>query len=274
MASQADIHSTFTNLTNYGKKIDAEMAKLSTLETNENRSVLEQLRTLVALNETLKKREQDFRSQCKTKKQKLDENIAKFKHHAGTTDDPEEQERNKLIDRQFEADKEKLHKIRLLLARKNREISSLQRKIDEIPSRAELSQYQRRFVELYNQVAAKHTETKQFYILYNTLDDTKLYLSKEVNLLNSIYDNFEEAMSSESTKQQFLKQFEQIVESVKQNRVKVEKRKQTEKMRRDQLNDEHLNLIEKQRLYFKTVKDFQEECRRNEILQARLQGHG
>ena len=36
------------------------------------------------------------------------------------------------------------------------------------------------------------------------------------------------------------------------------KRKQTEKMRRDQLNDEYLNLIEKQRLYFKTVKDFQE----------------
>ena len=29
-------------------------------------------------------------------------------------------------------------------------------------------------------------------------------------------------------------------------------------MRRDQLNDEYLNLIEKQRLYFKTVKDFQE----------------
>ena len=40
--------------------------------------------------------------------------------------------------------------------------------------------------------------------------------------------------------------------------LKVGKRKQTEKMKRDQLNDEYLNLIEKQRLYFKTVKDFQE----------------
>ena len=36
-------------------------------------------------------------------------------------------------------------------AKKNREISSLQRRIDEVPSRSELSQYQRRFVELYNQ---------------------------------------------------------------------------------------------------------------------------
>lgn len=36
-------------------------------------------------------------------------------------------------------------------ARKNREIAGLQRKVDEVPSRAELTQYQRRFVELYNQ---------------------------------------------------------------------------------------------------------------------------
>ena len=65
-------------------------------------------------------------------------------------------------------------------ARKNREIAAVQRKIDEVPSRAELSQYQRRFVELYNQVSSTHRETKQFYTLYNTLDDTKLYLNKEV----------------------------------------------------------------------------------------------
>ncbi len=38
----------------------------------------------------------------------------------------------------------------------------------------------------------------------------------------------------------------------------LEKKKQEEKMRRDQLNDHYLNLIDKQRLYFKTVKDFKE----------------
>lgn len=44
-----------------------------------------------------------------------------------------------------------LYYIYSMQARKNREISALQRKIDEVPSRAELSQYQRRFIELYNQ---------------------------------------------------------------------------------------------------------------------------
>ena len=38
----------------------------------------------------------------------------------------------------------------------------------------------------------------------------------------------------------------------------MEKKKQENKMRRDQLNDQYLELLEKQRLYFKTVKEFME----------------
>lgn len=88
------------------------------------------------------------------------------------------------------------------------------------------------------------------------------------------------AMSSSAAKEQFLRQMEQIVEGIKQSRIKVqtpphadpqppdlhthsvfsqlEKKKQENKMRRDQLNDQYLELLDKQRLYFKTVKDFKE----------------
>jgi len=31
-------------------------------------------------------------------------------------------------------------------------------------------------------VAAKHKETKQFFTMYNTLEDTKVYLEKEVSV--------------------------------------------------------------------------------------------
>jgi len=37
-------------------------------------------------------------------------------------------------------------------------------------------------------------------------------------------------------------------------------------MKRDQLNDTYLEFVEKQRLYFKTVKDFQEVQHRYSIL--------
>nr|KAF6449801.1 coiled-coil domain containing 93 [Molossus molossus] len=167
-------------------------------------------------------------------------------------------------------EKEKLYKIRLLQARRNREIAILHRKIDEVPSRAELIQYQKRFIELYRQISAVHKETKQFFTLYNTLDDKKVYLEKEISLLNSIHENFSQAMASPAARDQFLRQMEQIVEGIKQSRMKMEKKKQENKMRRDQLNDQYLELLEKQRLYFKTVKEFKEEGRKNEVLLSKM----
>ncbi|XP_041057099.1 coiled-coil domain-containing protein 93 isoform X3 [Carcharodon carcharias] len=258
---------------NYGQKLDKELSTVETAESQADSSILEKLRALVTMNEGLKDQEQQFRNHCREEMARLQQVIKNLKGVAGT-EEAEEKEHNELIEQQYKGDKEKLQKIRLLLARRNREIAVLQRKIDEVPSRAELTQYQKRFVELYNQVAATHKETKQFFTLYNTLDDKKVYLEKEVNLLNSIHDNFQQAMAATAARDQFLRQMEQIVEGIKQNRMKLEKKKQENKMRRDQLNDEYLELLEKQRLYFKTVKDFKEECRENEVLLTNLKAKG
>uniref|UniRef100_A0A8C3XJ88 Coiled-coil domain-containing protein 93 n=1 Tax=Chelydra serpentina TaxID=8475 RepID=A0A8C3XJ88_CHESE len=227
----------------YSDKLDKELAALETVESQADSSILQNLRALVAMNENLKSQEQEFRAHCREEMVRLQQNIASLKAEAE------------------EIGEEKLglfFSLPFTQARRNREIAILQRKIDEVPSRAELTQYQKRFIELYGQVSATHKETKQFFTLYNTLDDKKVYLEKEVNLLNSIHDNFQQAMASSGAREQFLRQMEQIVEGIKQNRMKIEKKKQENKMRRDQLNDEYLELLEKQRLYFKTVKEFKE----------------
>jgi hypothetical protein len=52
---------------------------------------------------------------------------------------------------QFEEEQQRVQKLRLLLAKRTRSIALLQRQLDEVPGRAELAQYQRRFLELYNQ---------------------------------------------------------------------------------------------------------------------------
>ncbi|XP_069011293.1 coiled-coil domain-containing protein 93 isoform X1 [Embiotoca jacksoni] len=255
------------------EELEMELEGLEEAERQDDSGLLEKLRALVTMNENLKQQEQEFRTHCREEMSRLQQNIEELKVASGE-DTEEEKERNQLIDRQYNTDREKLQKIRLLMARRNREIAILQRKIDEVPSRAELTQYQKRFIELYSQVSATHKETKQFFTLYNTLDDKKVYLEKEVNLLNSIHDNFQQAMSSAAAKEQFLRQMEQIVEGIKQSRIKMEKKKQENKMRRDQLNDEYLELLDKQRLYFKTVKDFKEECRKNEMLLSKLRAKG
>ncbi|XP_027878504.1 coiled-coil domain-containing protein 93 isoform X3 [Xiphophorus couchianus] len=259
--------------TEHSIKLETEMKTLEEMEEQADSGLMEKLRALVTMNENLKQQEQQFRTHCREEMVRLQQNIEELKSASGQ-DTEEEQERRQLIDQQYNSDREKLQNVRLLMARRNREIAILQRKIDEVPSRAELTQYQKRFIELYSQVSATHKETKQFFTLYNTLDDKKVYLEKEVNLLNSIHDNFQQAMSSAAARDQFLRQMEQIVEGIKQSRIKMEKKKQENKMRRDQLNDEYLELLDKQRLYFKTVKDFKEECRKNEMLLSKLRAKG
>lgn len=57
--------------------------------------------------------------------------------------------------------------------------------------------------------------------MYNTLDDKTQYLKKEVDLLDSIYDNFETARATADNMSKYLRQFEKIVEGVKMNKIKV-----------------------------------------------------
>lgn len=67
----------------------------------------------------------------------------------------EEKPLDNLVDAQkvLGVEKVRLQQARLQLAKKNRAIVSIQRQIDNIPDRTELAQYQRRFLELYNQGA-------------------------------------------------------------------------------------------------------------------------
>ena len=91
-------------------------------------------------------------------------------------------------------------------------------------------------------------------------------------------------MSSDRNKELFLKQVQQILDGIKQDRDTLGQRCSDERKERDRLNSAYLELIEKQRSYYKAVKDFQEvntwhgeiingmmqECRKNEILLSKL----
>lgn len=67
-----------------------------------------------------------------------------------------------------------------MLAEVNLEVALSVRTIDDTPTRTELIQYERRFVELYQQVTWKLDETRKYYDMYNTLDTTLSFLQKEV----------------------------------------------------------------------------------------------
>ncbi|VVC90904.1 unnamed protein product [Leptidea sinapis] len=158
--------------------------------------------------------------------------------------------------------KKYINSIRVELGHLNRQVLRFSTAIDEVPGSAELLQYEKRFVELYNQVASKHKETKQYYIFHNTLLEVKQYTSKELSLLNSILDNYDEAMSSVRKREEFMMQFESIVDWVNQTVRKVEEKYKQEKEQKASLHHEYCRLMEVQRQYAAALKKLSEERHR------------
>ncbi|KAF5278083.1 hypothetical protein FQR65_LT03599 [Abscondita terminalis] len=241
------------------KQNEADKAMKELAQGENEQSHLKEVEDLVKLNDNIKAQEVQFRDQCKQELAKLQASIEEAKS-VKIVEIPESK------NKEIEEENEKVRVLRLQLAKKNRSVALIQRKLDEIPSRAELAQYQKRFLELYNQVASKHQETKQYYTLYNTLEDTRTYIKKELSLLNSICDSYPEAISSSSGKDEFLKQLELIVNGVKQSKTKIETKFNEEKSKRDELCNTLHGLVELQRKYVTALGQLSIECKKHESL--------
>lgn len=142
---------------------------------------VEKRRQLLATIDDNKRKRVELKQSCRKEKAILESTISQLRDSNAT---------ESVSEATLDMAREKLAKVRLNLAKRNKMMAQYVRKLDDIPSRIELSQYQKRFVELYDQVAAKHIETKKFFILYNQCDDTRIQLEVELKLLNSIIDNF------------------------------------------------------------------------------------
>ncbi|KAI9557841.1 hypothetical protein GHT06_014590 [Daphnia sinensis] len=189
---------------------------LAALETEENRQTLDQLDRLVSQNEAANAQRKQFKNQCKAELEELQSrNEALSKEETAENQDQ--------LKRQVDSAREQLTGALKILGEKNVHLMKLRRQLDAVPGNAELNQYQRRFTELCTQVNEKQTELNGYYLLYNTLEDTKVYLNKELSLLTSIHDSFSQSMTSSAAKGEFLQQMEKIVAAVRQNKNKIEK---------------------------------------------------
>ncbi|XP_037952581.1 coiled-coil domain-containing protein 93-like isoform X1 [Teleopsis dalmanni] len=242
--------------------LNAQMADYKKIEAQTEPAVLLKVQDLLKMHDDLKKEESDFKDFCRNDLAELQKQIDELE--AFNAQNPEEQA--------LAVSKEKMYikELKLQLAKKNRGIVAIQRQLDSIPDRTELTQYQRRFHELYNEMSAKHLETKQYYTLFNTLNDKKRYMEKELSLLNSICEAYNEGMMTAHGREDFIKQFDTIVIGVKHTEEKVRQKYNEERLKRDTLNEELQGLLELQRLYATAVKQLTKECQRCEYLQQHL----
>ena len=253
----------------YNEKLQQQIAKLNELEKKSaQQDDLKELKRLIILNENLKSQENAFKASCKAQIGEYNAKIEKLKDES--KDDSESNKKLVDIEEMHSKILMKYNRLRSVLAETNLEVSSNARIIDDIPTRTELIQYERRFVELYQQVAWKLEETKKYYAMYNTLDTSLTFMQKNCKVLDSIYENFSESMKSSEGKELFLTQVRTITKGVEDslaNQVDVLNQRSTQVAR---LKQTYQNLVDEQRSYYQAIKDFQNECEKSEYIQSKL----
>ena len=253
----------------YVKKVIAKTKELESMEGKaEFQEHLQTLKELIRLNETLKSKEKVFKAACVKQREVI---LQKKSEMEDSTSKSEDSKRLNEIDTMYDGVKKKYDKIRQLLAKKNQHISMVARQIDDVPTRTELIQYERRFVELYQQVDSKLEENRKYYDYYNTQQRIYQFLSKEAEMLQSINDTFLEGMRTKSNQKDFLEQMESLIGGIERTKESQEKMLGTVKGKFESNSKKHQKLVEKQRAYFKAVKDFQVACDKNELLEEQLE---
>eukprot|EP01135_Chromosphaera_perkinsii_P002887 Nk52_evm42s229 gene=Nk52_evmTU42s229 len=249
-------------------KIDQATKALQSSEQSDKIVKENDMKKLVALHESLVEEEMEFRLSCQKEKEEIEAAMEELKSKLNVTE--EDKVWMKKVEDQWGIAKTEVEEARSKVAESNREFAKLDRKRDNIPSRSELSQYQKRFFDLYNQMESILGKTKQYYSEYNTLSNTKTYLTKEVSLLESIHDNFEKAMASSQNQQSFMQQFQSIVAGVDNNLKSVNSRNQEQERQLAILHSQYKNLTDAHRHYLEAVQEFEEACSVNEKLHDSL----
>lgn len=94
-------------------------------------------------------------------------------------------------------------------------------------------------------------------------------MQKELSILNSISENYREAMRTSGGKEEFITQLQNILEGVSLSTTKVEHKLTEEKQVRDNLSGSLHSLVEQQRKYVTAIRQLSIECSKHETLLAK-----
>ena len=129
-----------------------------------------------------------MKKQLKQEKEKLEGELNKVNTTLKQMSSKEGSELIQQIDEGYGEEYKKLLAKKAEIAEKNKLISKLQRKIEQCPSKTELTQYIGRFTELYEQVNRRNEEYKKYINLYNTLLATHEQLKDRVRTHKNSYN--------------------------------------------------------------------------------------
>eukprot|EP00124_Ichthyophonus_hoferi_P000408 Ihof_evm1s15 gene=Ihof_evmTU1s15 len=132
----------------HSKRIEMETAKMNQHLTDQDIAHLNEVQETLSYNTKVKQQITVFKADCRTQADDLNRQIEIVTRKLESGQDLQHSEK---IKQKLLAVKQRHDLKRLALAKVNRELVKTQRILDSVPTRTELNQYQRRFIELYDQ---------------------------------------------------------------------------------------------------------------------------
>ncbi|XP_015077145.1 coiled-coil domain-containing protein 93 isoform X3 [Solanum pennellii] len=191
------------------EKIDGDSTAQKILWLLETSKVGAEVVSLSALDN----QESELQSRCILEHAKLQTKVDEFEE---LLQKGKEVKFSENLDHTFRDSTEKLDFAKRELAAKLRSTLSFKRQLDDVPSQAELIQYELRLSELYTHIQGKDRQTRKYYATYNTLLGIKELMLKETSLLNSIRSQFKDALTSPASRKKLIDSMEGIMHGTQQ----------------------------------------------------------
>jgi len=220
----------------------------------------------------LKAAEKTFKANCTREMAEMRARLDAMHAAGGALTAEETAEMDEIAARHAE-ESAKRDRLRAAVAKKGRVTQLLRRKLDDIPTRPELMQYERRFEELYDAVQHRLEETRRCFDAYNVAAETSTIVRKEISLLNSLQSQAAEAIATEEGRAALVTSLREIRAGVRANLERVDERVRAERAATAALREKVAEARARRRTYLSAVKRFQEACDREEAMRRRVREH-
>lgn len=127
-----------------------------------------------------------MKKKCKEEKKRLDEELEKMKKKKEDIINEDNSKILAKIDAEYDEEHSQLIEHKKLVAVENRNINVIQRKIEQCPSKIEMTQFHKRLVELFENMNQKSEENRRYINLYNTVQETRRLFQQEQKYINEI----------------------------------------------------------------------------------------
>ena len=184
---------------------------------------------------------------------------------------PEEAARLEAVAEAHAAYSARLAAGRAALSQRTLAVSLLRRRLDELPGRPELAQYEARFVELAATVGEKLGETRRWFAAHNAAAEAHRVLQAELTLLNRLRLQYDAVRgAADETRAAFVASLAAAQAGVSDNLRRQEEKRSRELALLADAQEAHAAALQQNRTYFAALKTFQEECAIGEELRRQL----